>query len=320
MKVFWASDYFAVGNQYGFSVHNKKTREALANYVEFSEDADIAVTVQCAYTYNPPPDKLNVLYWAWESTEIPAKDLEGLKKADVIIVSASYLVDVVKSYLPDTPVYLCHEGVDVSEYPFRQRRFPLPPRPFRWLWVGAPNVRKGFDVVLAAFKPFEGHKRIELYLKTTLVGDLRHYKNVWIDGRDISREDLLKLYHSAHGFVFPSLGEGFGLTCAEAMSTGLPVIYTAGTSLTDLLDEESGYPVSWEEVRLEYGDTPLPFCKPHTQEVHDHMVDIMTHYGSAIARGRVAAKRIRDQFTWDRTGQRIYEILQDVTTNAVVAC
>ena len=51
-------------------------------------------------------------------------------------------------------------------------------------------------------------------------GDIKNY---WIDDKE-KWPGLVQMYHHAHAFCFPSMGEGFGLTLAEAMATGLPVI------------------------------------------------------------------------------------------------
>ena len=44
----------------------------------------------------------------------------------------------------------------------------------------------------------------------------------------MSQDRLIQAYRSADVFVMPSIHETFGLTYVEAMSQGLPVIYTAG--------------------------------------------------------------------------------------------
>jgi glycosyltransferase involved in cell wall biosynthesis len=45
---------------------------------------------------------------------------------------------------------------------------------------------------------------------------------------------LSALYRGALAFAYPSLGEGFGLPVAEAMSLGVPVLTSAGTACEDL--------------------------------------------------------------------------------------
>ncbi len=324
-RVTWATDYFIEsGNQYGFSVHNRKSREALEPYVEFTEDAPIAVQVCSAWLFHPVEGKRNILYWAWDSPEIPPTEVDGLRHADAIAVASSYMIDAVKNVLPDMPVYLCHEGVDVARFPFVPRRMPLPPHPFRFLWVGAPNQRKGYSLVIEAWKAFAGFKKAELYMKTTVTDRNERRGNVVFDSRSIPLDELVALYHSAHCFVFPSLGEGFGLTCAEAMATGLPVIYTPWTALPDLLDGSCGYPLEYEVQHIQTTNVPcgeggakhetpgvtLPFGVADVNDLADTMARVYRHYGDACGRGRRAAERIRERFTWAHTGKRLAEIIE----------
>lgn len=50
----------------------------------------------------------------------------------------------------------------------------------------------------------------------------------------LSKTDLLCLYHQAKGFISVSLMEGFGIPLLEAMSTGCPACYSAGTSMDEI--------------------------------------------------------------------------------------
>nr|WP_321269484.1 glycosyltransferase family 1 protein [uncultured Tolumonas sp.] len=51
----------------------------------------------------------------------------------------------------------------------------------------------------------------------------------------VSDEELVALYKSCHLFVFPSLHEGFGLPCLEAMECGAPVIGSNCTSVPEVI-------------------------------------------------------------------------------------
>jgi glycosyltransferase involved in cell wall biosynthesis len=50
----------------------------------------------------------------------------------------------------------------------------------------------------------------------------------------LSRPDLIRLYHDAALFVFPSLYEGFGLPVLEAMAAGTPVVTTREGSIPEV--------------------------------------------------------------------------------------
>ena len=51
------------------------------------------------------------------------------------------------------------------------------------------------------------------------------------------KEELIDYYRDADIFVMPSLTETFGLVYAEAMSQGLPVIYTRGQGFDGQFEE-----------------------------------------------------------------------------------
>ena len=59
------------------------------------------------------------------------------------------------------------------------------------------------------------------------------------------KEDLMQIYRRNDLFVMPSHTESFGLVYAEAMSQGLPVIYTRGQGFDGQFPEGVvGWPVS----------------------------------------------------------------------------
>ena len=65
-----------------------------------------------------------------------------------------------------------------------------------------------------------------------------------IDQRNISTEELRELYNSAHAFILPTSGEGWGLTLTEAMATGLPCTWTHWSGPVDYADNKTGYPLT----------------------------------------------------------------------------
>ena len=192
------------------------------------------------------------------------------------------------------------------------------PRLFRYLWVGAPNDRKGWRHLLAAWKAFAGDATCELYLKTTFAGEALpsgRFGNVIVDTRRLDDDALRDLYHSAHCFVLPSMGEGFGFTLGEAMATGLPCIYTPATSLADLCDPSCGYPIEYRMepcFEMDAGDgrtVKLTAANPDVADLARCMRGVRKNYGEALRRGRRAATRIRRRFTWAASGRRLKDAL-----------
>lgn len=53
----------------------------------------------------------------------------------------------------------------------------------------------------------------------------------------LNKEELMKYYRKSDIFIMPSIKETFGLVYAEAMSQGLPVIYTEGQGFDEQFEE-----------------------------------------------------------------------------------
>jgi glycosyltransferase involved in cell wall biosynthesis len=263
----------------------------------------------------------------YECTTLPPDWIEPINRADVIVVPCRQNRDLFRQYTKK-PVELCWEGVDVEAFPFVERRMPVVSR-FVYLWVGAPNPRKGFEHVGAAWDQWLHSGRMPknawLYCKSSGVDSgeqVKHYAQMRlsIDTRDLPVSELSSLYQQAHAFVLPSMGEGFGLTLAEAMSTGLPCIYTPWGGPRDFLDESCGYPVKWKFSKVQALKVMGPGGKRqlHSEssaafaDVNDivrRMEQIYQGYDAALAKGRRAAKRIRDGFTWDISARSFLDII-----------
>ena len=78
--------------------------------------------------------------------------------------------------------------------------------------------KKGYDVTLTVVGRVEDKSEFEEITKDLFTTYIPNQK----------KEDLIKLYREHDIFVMPSFTESFGLVYAEAMSQGLPVVYSAG--------------------------------------------------------------------------------------------
>jgi glycosyltransferase involved in cell wall biosynthesis len=339
LQIAWTKIMEGAGNAFGYSNHQKQLRLALERQgVEFDHSADIQVTIVPACSFDPIPNKINVLYTMYESVDIPQDWIEKLDLADLIVVPCEHNRRIFQRYTKK-PVVVCLEGTKPDVFTYRERHFPAMP-PFKYLWFGASNPRKGYEHMIIAWQIFnntypEIAQNCELYMKTTQL-DVREriigYKdgepimavmpserifqaeNAIVDTRRLPEDELVKIYHDAHCFVFPTMGEGFGLTLAEAMSTGLPCIYTPWSGPVDFISGREGYKLKFrfKEVKSKFPDKPEHITMAASPDVNDivrQMVRVYHDYDIALDRGKKAAERIRKEITWDISAKRFIDIL-----------
>lgn len=133
------------------------------------------------------------------------------------------------------------EGIKKENLLELKSRFNLPEKYF--LYVGSVNGRKNLKLIIEAMALIKEEERIPLvvvgsgkkYLEETkiliqqksLIDDIIFLKN-------ISNEDLPKIYKLCSFFVFPSVYEGFGLPVLEAIQSGKLVMVSEDTSLVEV--------------------------------------------------------------------------------------
>lgn len=110
-------------------------------------------------------------------------------------------------------------------------------------YLGMPEpVRRNVDLIIAG--PFGwASEDVRSMLQSSGVG-VRYLGYV-------GEQDLPGLFRGAAALVYPSYYEGFGLPPAQAMAAGIPVIASAGSSLTEVVGD-AGYlvdPASQDELR-----------------------------------------------------------------------
>lgn len=330
MKLFWGNSLnTAMGNAYGYSVHYNSLRGALDRLgVENTFASDVAVHVATAYVFRPIPGKKNVLYSMYECTTLPPDWIATINKADAIIVPCRQNRDLFRQYYKG-PIYAVPEGCNTDLYTFKERKFPEGEQPFTFLWVGAPNLRKGFAHLGQAWTMWmlkhgdlvrSGKTR--LYMKSSGIakGEQFQYKPEWgmtIDPRSTPGTPMRDMYHEAHAFLLPSMGEGWGLTLIEAAATGLPCIYTPWSGPRDFMDERYSYPVKWKfgHVRtVKRGgilDHESDAASADAKSIFQRMEQIYYGYDEALRRGRKMSEIIHRDFTWEQSALKFLEAVTD---------
>lgn len=174
----------------------------------------------------------------------------------IIAVSNSTKEDIIKYYpkLYDKIVVAPHGINNPKAKPFNNL-------PYKYLlFVGTRNTYKNFEILLKAFSEIVNEL---VDIKLVCVGQPFSSKEIMLQERlgvkssiqiyQLDNEELSYAYKNASLFVFPSMYEGFGIPCLEAMSNncrilasnikifreicGNTIYYFNPNSLTDLVEQ-----------------------------------------------------------------------------------
>lgn len=106
------------------------------------------------------------------------------------------------------------------------------------VFTGGTKQFKGLSYLLDAFSKME-----ELPVDLTIIGEnklsefeMSKYKNVVFTGV-VMPEEVSLILQKSDFMVFPSLGDGFGLSVTEALASGCPVICSDSTGASDIIED-----------------------------------------------------------------------------------
>ncbi len=171
-----------------------------------------------------------------------------LRHMDARLVVGQALVDALHRYAPEQPIDVIGNIIDTSYFQLAQQ--PPAPTPFVFLVISQlKERRKGLDVLLKAFhKAFAGRTDVELHIRghgplrselDQLIATLNLQTQVKFLGI-MSRDELRNLIYRSHALVSSSHVETFGVSVAEAMACGRPVVATRSGGPEDFVTERSG--------------------------------------------------------------------------------
>jgi glycosyltransferase involved in cell wall biosynthesis len=130
----------------------------------------------------------------------------------------------------------------------------------------------------------------------------------------LSKEEVHGLVDNCNCYVSLHRAEGFGLTMAEAMYYGKPVIATAYSSNTDFMNVGNSFLVKYDLVATTeaYGLYPKGsiWAEPDISHTASLMHYVFENYPQAQQVGARAAKEIRSLFNPEVIGQKIRHRLE----------
>ena len=253
--------------------------------------------------------QIPVMSTMWEATRLPESFRESLHYFDTIIVPSWQNVELFSRYHKN--VKFVPLGVDPREW-FYVPRTP-PERTFRFLIAGS-GKRKGTDLAYKAFKKVFpdgswGDGPTPVLVMKNPKGEAFYGDRIEVIGGKLPPEDEQLVYATAHCYLQPSRGEGFGLQPLQAMAQGMPTILTQAHGHESFAHYGYGLSTTFEKADyFIYGDSG-DWWLPNLDELCDYMRYVYDNYDAACERGRFAAQAVAAEWKWTDTANKFLDAI-----------
>ncbi|MDQ3626684.1 MAG: glycosyltransferase [Verrucomicrobiota bacterium] len=268
------------------------------------------------FAQNIGPEFLDGRYtigvWFWEVDEFPKPLHRAFDYVDEVWAASDFVRDALLKVSPK-PVFKFQLPVQVPETDPTQSRQTLG-LPARFCFLFTFDFLSVFDRknplgVIAAFKrafapgegavlvlkSINGNHRMRAFEKLRFAAST--HPDIHFSDQYLSATEKNTLTAQCDCYVSLHRSEGFGLTMAEAMALGKPVIATGYSGNLEFMTAENSYLCGYTEVEVGDDCDPYPpgahWAEPDVAQAAVWMRHVFDHPGEARARGERAAADIR---------------------------
>jgi glycosyltransferase involved in cell wall biosynthesis len=314
-------DPFNPANSAGFAAIVERVEEPLGRA------AQVHISNHARHPFTPPPEGRWVIIQPWDYASLPVRWVGWIRTQIDEVWAPSHFVRsaFLEAGLPPERVAVVPNGVNVRLYRPDARKVKLASRKsFKFLFVGGPFWRKGFDTLLDAYaRAFSAHDEVCLVIKSApefwtdngskLLAAFRSRQGApeilgIIQALDQVR--MAGLYASCDCLVHPYRAEGFALCVAEAMASALPVIVTGMGATLDFCNAGNAFliPAGLRQMdEKQIDDMPTldypSYAEPDLDGLVGWMRYVYEHPREARATARNGMMKIRTEFTWDHAAE-----------------
>ncbi len=277
------------------------------------------------------PRTYRIAYWYWEFDVIPDSWLEHVEEIDEVWAATEFVARGLRAKI-SKPVHVLFPGVKLGPFEQRPRAyFGLDAEPYTFLFtfhmMSVMERKNPLGLIRAFASAFRPGESVQLVLKTSFAD--RHPEqfqalqdaaakagNVKIINAVYSPGDVLALMETCDAYVSLHRSEGLGLTMAEAMLMGKPVIATDFSGNVDFMDEGNSLPVRYELVKLGKAippyDAHFEWAEPSEAHAAELMRRVFDNQAWAAELGETARASAQAALSVDVAGEKVARRLAEI--------
>ncbi len=258
--------------------------------------------------------RYNIGYWAWELPEFPPQWATSFGYADEIWTPSRFTRDSVATCSP-IPVHVVPHSLEIQDdvdgvvdrtifgvspdvflftfffdfHSFLERKHPLG---LIQAYKQAFGKRKDVQLVIKSAHSAQHQQELKLLQSASQGANIRIMDAV------LTRADKQNLMRATDCYVSLHRSEGFGLTMAEAMLYGKPVVATGYSGNVDFMSDDDSYLVPYRLITIKETHGPYKagyhWADPDLDSASDMMREIESNRAAAADVGRRAQAKVRE--------------------------
>ncbi len=306
-------------------LENAQKKTSLSDIQIVHVNADQVLNVFQHYENINMPDSCNIGYWAWELSHFPERFANSFKPFKEIWTFSGFTAKAIAAVSPVPVVTIpLPISIDATNLPSMRTVTGIPQHHTLFLFMFdylSIFERKNPIAAIEAFRhAFPSSDTASLLIKTTnadkdpraaerLERYVSSHPHIHLMQQSITLNETHGLIQAADVYVSLHRAEGFGLTIAEAMALGKPVIATGYSGNMEFMNINNSFPIRYQYAELQENFGPYHqgnvWADPDIAHAASCMRYVHEHPNERTAIGARAARDIAEYFSPTHIGKLV---------------
>ena len=298
------------------------------NLVTINPEGDLHKWIGDQYYQN----RYNIGYWSWELPKLKPTWEPAFELFDEIWTPSNYSADAISMSSP-IPVIKIPHSISLSKPSLTRQDLGLPTDKFIFLFMfdlHSTLERKNPLGTIEAFKQAFGEANQDVMLiikfsnaeyhperKAQLQAQIEGWSSIkFIEGH-LMKEEVHALINNCNCYVSLHRAEGFGLTMAEAMFYGKPVIATGYSANIEFMNIGNSFLVKYKLISVPqeawYHQEGVVWADPDIDHAASLLRYVFDNYQQALQVGAKAAQDVQSLLNPQAIGEKVRNRLEQIT-------